>query len=79
MKIPRDLSGEGLVMVLGLQWNYRIVHQQGSHIVLETDDPSYQRIALPTHPTLRLGTLNAILRAIASIKKKRKEDLVKSL
>ena len=79
MKIPLDQSGEGLVIVLGLQWNYRIVHQEGSHIVLETDEPSHQRIAVPTHPSLRLGTLNAILRAVASLKGKRKADLLESL
>jgi predicted RNA binding protein YcfA (HicA-like mRNA interferase family) len=79
MKIPRDQSGEGLVIVLGLHWNYRIVHQNGTHIVLETDQPSHQRIAVPTHPSLRLGTLYAILRAVAALKGKRKDDLVKSL
>ena len=79
MKIPADLSGEGLVMVLGLQWNYRIVHQEGSHIVLETDTPEHQRLTLPAHPSLRIGTLNAILGAIAAVKRKRKADLVKSL
>jgi predicted RNA binding protein YcfA (HicA-like mRNA interferase family) len=79
MKIPADMSGEGLVMILGMQWSYRIVHQTGSHIVLETDEPSHQRLAVPAHPSLRIGTLNAILRIIASAKGKRREDLVKSL
>jgi len=79
MKIPEDLSGEGLIMMLGLHWNYRIVHQEGNHIVLETDEPSHQRIVVPAHPSLRLGALNAILRAVASAKGKPKGDLVKSL
>lgn len=79
MKIPSDLSGEELIIDLGLHWNYRIVHQVGSHIVLETGEPSHQRIAVPAHPSLRLGTLNAILRAIATVKGKRKADLLKSL
>ena len=79
MKIPADMSGEGLVMILGLEWGYRIVHQTGSHIVLETDEPSHQRIAVPAYPSLRIGTLNAILRSIAAVKGKRTKDLVKSL
>jgi predicted RNA binding protein YcfA (HicA-like mRNA interferase family) len=79
MKIPRDLSGNDLVRVLCRDWAYRVVHQEGSHIVLETEEPSHQRLAVPAHPSLRVGTLNAILRAVASHKGKRKEDLLKSL
>ena len=79
MKIPADMSGEGLVMILGLEWRYRIVYQTGSHMVLETDEPSHQRIAVPAHPSLRVGTLNAILRRIAAVKGNRKAELVKSL
>lgn len=33
--------------------------------MLDTDDSSHQRIAIPAHKTLRIGTLNAILRAVA--------------
>jgi hypothetical protein len=44
MKITRDLSGNDLVRVLCRDWNYRVVHQEGSHIVLETEEPSHQRI-----------------------------------
>jgi len=36
MKIPRDLSGHGLVQLLCRNWAYRVVHQEASHIVLET-------------------------------------------
>ena len=39
MKIPRALSGKDLVDLLCRGWDYRIVHQEGSHIVLETDSP----------------------------------------
>ena len=39
------------------------MHQTGSHIILETEEPSHQRIAVPAHKPLRIGTLNAILRA----------------
>jgi predicted RNA binding protein YcfA (HicA-like mRNA interferase family) len=79
MKIPRDLSGNDVVRVLCRDWNYRVVHQEGSHIVLETEEPSHQRLAVPVHPSLRVGTLNALLRAVALHKGKRKEDVLKSL
>jgi len=79
MKIPRDLSGEELVAVLCRRWNYQVVHQRGSHIVLETEEPSHQRIAIPAHPHLRIGTLNSILRVIAAHKGRGKEELLRSL
>ena len=47
MKLPRDLSGENLVKHLCRKWGYRVIHQEGSHIVIETDTPSRQRIAVP--------------------------------
>ena len=79
MKIPRDLSGEDLVNLLTRKWDYRTVHQEGSHIVLETETPSHQRIAVPAHKNLRIGTLNAILRAVARHKGVERQDLLKSL
>lgn len=39
MKIPRDLSGADLVRVLCRDWSYTVVHQVGSHIILETRLP----------------------------------------
>jgi predicted RNA binding protein YcfA (HicA-like mRNA interferase family) len=77
MKIPRDLSGEELAKKLCRNWGYRVVHQEGSHVVLETDDPSHQRIAVPAHRSLRIGTLNAILRAVARHKGVERSDLLK--
>jgi predicted RNA binding protein YcfA (HicA-like mRNA interferase family) len=65
MKIPRDLSGAQLVKVLCRDWNYRVVHQEGSHIILQTDSPSHQRISVPNHNPIRVGTLNSIIRAVS--------------
>ena len=65
MKLPRDLSGNDLADLLCRDWGYRIIHQEGSHIALETDKPSHPRIAIPAHKTLRVGTLSAILRSAA--------------
>ena len=47
MKIPRDLSGVQLVKVLCRDWNYRVVHQEGSHIILQTHTPAPQRLSVP--------------------------------
>ena len=65
MKVPRDVSGTRLADLLCRKWQYTKVHQVGSHIILETFDPTHQRIAIPDHDRLRLGTLISILRAIA--------------
>lgn len=79
MKIPRDLSGSNLVKMLCRDWSYRVVHQEGSHVVLETADPSHQRIVVPAHRRLRVGTLSAILRSVAQHKSLDREDLLRSL
>jgi len=79
MKLPRDISGSDLVKVLLRDWNYREVHQTGSHIIIETDTPVHQRLAVPAHRSLRVGTLNGILRAVAAHKQTIREEILKSL
>ncbi len=63
MKLPRNVSGAHLAGVLCRRWQYKKVHQTGSHIIIETSEPVHHRIAIPDHHPLRLGTFNAILRA----------------
>jgi predicted RNA binding protein YcfA (HicA-like mRNA interferase family) len=79
MKIPRGLSGSDLVQALCRKLAYRVVHQEGSHIVLETSEPAHQRIAVPAHRCLRVGTLNAILRAVAKHKGVERRAILESL
>ena len=52
MKVPRDRSGSDLVKVLCRDWDYRIVHQEGSHIILQTQTPGHQRLAVPNNSRL---------------------------
>jgi len=79
MKLRRDISGQQLVKVLCRNWGYQKVHQAGSHIILETDDPSHQRLAIPDHKYLRIGTLHNILRAVANHKNISREDILREL
>ena len=79
MKLPRDLSGAELVKLLCKHFGYRRVNQEGSHVILETSDPRQHRISIPDHVQLRIGTLNAILRAIATAKGMEKEDILRNL
>jgi predicted RNA binding protein YcfA (HicA-like mRNA interferase family) len=79
MKLPRDLSGAELIRLLCRHHGYRVVNQEGSHVILETDVPHHQRLAVPDHKPLRVGTLNAILRAAADAKGTGKEDILNPL
>jgi predicted RNA binding protein YcfA (HicA-like mRNA interferase family) len=79
MKLPRDVSGEHLAGVLCRGWQYRRVHQSGSHIIIETEEPSHQRVAVPDHDAIRVGTLNSILRAVATHKGVTREVIVATL
>ena len=69
MKLPRNLKGSSLADVLCRQWDYHLVHQQGSHIILDTQIPEHQRISIPNHNPLRIGTLNSILKTVSVHKK----------
>jgi predicted RNA binding protein YcfA (HicA-like mRNA interferase family) len=79
MKTPRDLSGRELARVLCRLWEYREVAHRGSHIILQTELPTHQRIAVPDHKTLRVGTLNAILGLVAEHKGVSRNTLLDSI
>jgi predicted RNA binding protein YcfA (HicA-like mRNA interferase family) len=51
----------------------------GSHIILETEQPSHHRIAIPAHSPLRIGTLNAILASIARHKGISREHILNNI
>jgi predicted RNA binding protein YcfA (HicA-like mRNA interferase family) len=79
VKIPRDLRGRQLAAALCRVWGYRQVNQVGSHIILQTETPEHHRLSVPDHQPLRLGTLNAILRAVARAKRITREQILASL
>jgi predicted RNA binding protein YcfA (HicA-like mRNA interferase family) len=58
---------------------YQQVHQVGSHIILQTRQPAPHRIAVPAHNSLRIGTLNAILTAVATHKNVAKAEILKGI
>ena len=79
MKIPRDVSGAHLADTLCRRWRYIKVHQVVSHIILETSEPTHQRIAVPDHHSLRLGTLISILRTVAQHKGVTRDAIIAGL
>ena len=79
MKIPRDVSGVLLADLLCRKWQYVKVHQVGSHMILETSQPTHHRIAIPDHHPLRLGTFSSILRAVARHKGVQRDAIIADL
>ena len=79
MRLPRDLGGQELIRCLCRNWAYERVGQVGSHVTLVTDSPSHQRIVIPAHKALRVGTLSAILRSVAKHKAVSKKEILRSL
>ena len=79
MKLPRDLSGAELVKLLCKEYGYGRVNQEGSHVVIQTDAPRQHRLSVPAHFPLRVGTLNAILKAVATVHGVSREEILRRL
>ncbi|TAL36448.1 MAG: type II toxin-antitoxin system HicA family toxin [Spirochaetes bacterium] len=78
MKIPRDESGESLVKRLSA-FGYTITRQSGSHIRLSTAQKGEHHITIPSHDPIKIGTLNSILKDIASHFQISKDELIQTL
>ncbi|MBE9224434.1 type II toxin-antitoxin system HicA family toxin [Phormidium sp. LEGE 05292] len=78
MKLPRDLSGEELVKVLA-RLGYEVSHQTGSHIRLTTQQNGEHHVTVPAHDPIKVGTLKAILRDIATHAGITREELLAQL
>ncbi|MEK7699098.1 MAG: type II toxin-antitoxin system HicA family toxin [Planctomycetota bacterium] len=66
MKIPRDVGGEELIKLLA-RFGYSITRQTGSHIRLTSSMRGTEHhITIPRHNPLKVGTLNGILKDVAS-------------
>jgi predicted RNA binding protein YcfA (HicA-like mRNA interferase family) len=63
--LPRDVSGAELAKRLE-QLGYRVARQTGSHIRLTCVGPPEHHLTIPAHDSLRVGTLAAILQAVAT-------------
>jgi predicted RNA binding protein YcfA (HicA-like mRNA interferase family) len=79
MKTPRDLSGRSLADGLCRHWDYRQVHRAGSHIILQTEIPGHQRISIPAHDALRVGTLNSLLKLVAEHRGVSRDKILNSI
>ena len=79
MKLPRDLSGHDLIAALCRRRGYVKVNEAGSHINLQTQEPTPHRVAVPAHKAVRVGTLNGILRDVANHKGADRQEILDSL
>jgi predicted RNA binding protein YcfA (HicA-like mRNA interferase family) len=78
MKLPRDVSGSELARRLA-PFGYRITRQTGSHLRLTTSEHGEHHLTIPNHPSLRVGTLAAILADVAKHLEISKDELTARL
>lgn len=64
MKLPRDVNGDELVKGLR-RLGYEVDRQVGSHVILRTKEPRPHSVTVPAHRPVKVGTLAAILHAVA--------------
>ena len=64
MRLPRDLSGDQLAVLLR-RYGYEVTRQTGSHIRLTTTQEGEHHVTIPLHGSLRVGTLSAVLSDVA--------------
>ena len=79
MKLPRDLSGEALAILLG-KYGYKVTRQTGSHMRLTTNDKGAEHhLTVPRHKPLRVGTLSSIIGGLAVYLELDKDSLANEL
>jgi predicted RNA binding protein YcfA (HicA-like mRNA interferase family) len=64
MRLPRDLTGAQMVRAL-TKLGYSPTRQTGSHVRLTCESPAQHHVTVPMHDSLRIGTLAAVLTAVA--------------
>lgn len=65
MRLPRNLSGGQLAVLLRRHYGYELVRQTGSHMRLATLRQGEHRVTIPVGSDLRIGTLASILGDVA--------------
>lgn len=79
-KIPRDISGRELFKLLSKSYGYKFDREAGSHIRISTKFTGLEhKITIPDHGSIKIGTLNNILKDISGYLNITKDELIKSL
>ena len=77
-RLPRDVSGRDLARALR-KFGYETVRRTGSHMRLARTEGGEHHITIPDHSSLKVGTLSAILKDIASHVRMTREELLDRL
>ncbi len=78
MKLPRDISGRELAQALA-RLGYQVEHQTGSHMRLRVVRAQEHHLSIPVHTSLKVGTLNAILKLAGAQVGLARDELLKQL
>ena len=79
-KLPCDLTGDGLVSLLRRHYGYAANRQRGSHMTVTTvSGDSEHSVTIPRHRPLRVGTLNAVVSAVAEFHGLAKQEVREKL
>lgn len=78
MKLPRDVSGDDLAKRLA-RLGYQVTCQTGSHMRLTRRNDGEHHITIPRHRTLKVGTLNSILKDVAKHLEMGRDELIRKL
>lgn len=78
MKLPREIKGIELAKRLKV-FGYKITRQTGPHIRLTTKEKGEHHITIPAHQTLKVGTLNGIIKSISEHFDMPSNDIIKKL
>ena len=65
MKIPRDCNGTELARALR-KFGYEFDRQTGSHMTYTTQRGGEHHVTIPFHRPIKVGTLQDILKAVAT-------------
>jgi predicted RNA binding protein YcfA (HicA-like mRNA interferase family) len=77
-RLPRGVSGAELAKLLEI-FGYAVTRQKGSHLRLTTLESGEHHVTVPDHDSLRTGTLNGILKAVAEHAGLSRDDVVNQL
>ena len=78
MRLPRDLTGAQMVSALA-KLGYSPTRQTGSHVRLTCESPIQHHVTVPMHDPLRIGTLAAVLTAVADAHGLARDELLQRL
>ena len=80
MRMPRNLSGMELAVLLRRRYGYNVIRQRGSHMRLASTFKGYEHhVSVPRHNPLKVSTLDNILGNVAEYLEIGQDELMQEL